>query len=140
IATINPGALHHFAISAISSPQTAGTAFSITTITAQDLNNNTVPSFTSTVTFGGTSGTTGTSAAFTAGVLSNASVTPTVAGTNLTVTVSDGSGHTGSATIATINAGALDHFVISPISSPQAAGTAFTIATITAQDVNNNTV
>jgi len=137
---ITTGAVDHFAISAISSPQTAGTAFNITTITAQDANNNTVTGFTSTVTFGGTAGVTGTSPGFTAGVLSNASVTPTVAGSNLTVTVNDGSGHTGSATIATVNPAGINHFAISAISSPQTAGTAFNITTITAQDVNNNTV
>ena len=138
--TFTAGAINHFAISAISSPQTAGTAFTISTITAQDVNNNTVTSFASTVTYGGTAGVTGTSAAFTAGVLSGASVTPTVAGSNLTVTVNDGSGHTGSATIATVNPGAINHFAISAISSPQTAGTAFNITTITAQDTNNNTV
>ena len=137
--TFTAGAINHFAISAISSPQTAGTAFTITTITAQDVNNNTVTSFTSTVTYGGTAGVTGTSAAFTAGVLTNASVTPTVAGSNLTVIATNGS-TTGTATIGTINPGALNHFAISAISSPKTAGTAFTISTITAQDANNNTV
>ena len=39
------GSLDHFAISAISSPQTAGTPFTITAITAQDAYNNTVTSF-----------------------------------------------------------------------------------------------
>ena len=49
-------------------------------------------------------------------------------------------GDTGSATIATVNPGAVNHFVISAISSPQTAGTPFTITTITAQDANSNTV
>ena len=130
----------HYVISAIASPQTAGTPFTITNITAQDVYNNTVTSFGSTVTFGGTAGVTGTSGSFSSGVLSNASVTPTVAGTGLTVTVTDAAGHTGSATIATVNPGAVNHFVISAISSPQTAGTPFTITTITAQDANSNTV
>jgi trimeric autotransporter adhesin len=137
------GAIDHFAISAISSPQTAGTAFTITTITAQDTNNNTATSFTSTVTFGGTAGVTGTSGTFTAGVLSGASVTPTVAGSGLTLTVTDSSSHTGSATITTINPGALDHFKVEKSGGgaigTQTAGTAFSLR-ITAQDVNNNTV
>ena len=66
----------HYVISAIASP-TDGTPFTITNITAQDVYNNTVTSFGSTVTFGGTSGVTGTSGSFSSGVLSNASVTPT---------------------------------------------------------------
>ena len=69
------------------------------------MNNNTATNFVSTVTYGGTAGVTGTSAAFTAGVLSGVSVTPTVAGSSLTVTVNDGSSHTGSATITTVNKG-----------------------------------
>ncbi|MGD0812821.1 MAG: Ig-like domain-containing protein [Verrucomicrobiota bacterium] len=96
------GALDHFAISAIASPQTVGVPFAIPTITAQDANGATVTGFNATVTFGGTAGVTGASGPFTSGVLSNASVTPTVEGTNETVTVSDGAGHTGSATIAAI--------------------------------------
>ena len=55
------------------------------------------------MTYGGTAGVTGTSAAFVAGVLSSASVTAPNGGNSLTVTVNDGSGHTGSQTIATIN-------------------------------------
>jgi hypothetical protein len=102
---ITPGAINHFTISAISSPQTVGTAFIITTITAQDVNNNTATNFASTVAYSGTAGITGTSGAFTLGVLNGASVTPTVAGSSLTVTVNDGAGHTGSATITTVNKG-----------------------------------
>jgi len=45
--SVTVGALHHFAFNPISSPKTAGTAFS-TTITAQDIANNTVTSFAST--------------------------------------------------------------------------------------------
>jgi hypothetical protein len=93
--------LDHFAISAIASPQTAGTAFTVATITAQDAGNHTMTNFTGTVTFGGTARVTGVSAPFTAGVLQNASVTPLVAGANLTLTVSDGFGHAGSATFNT---------------------------------------
>jgi len=45
---INAPVVHHFAVSNISSPQTAGTSFNVT-ITALDSNNNTVTSFTGTV-------------------------------------------------------------------------------------------
>ncbi|MCK9410887.1 MAG: hypothetical protein M0Q53_01210 [Prolixibacteraceae bacterium] len=134
---VNPGALDHFAISTITSPQTAGTAITGITLTAQDINNNTATSFVSTVTYSGTAGITGTSAAFTAGVLSGVSVTPTVAGTSMTFIVT-GATKTGTSTF-NVNPGAVDHFVISAISSPQTAGTAITGITITAQDINNNT-
>jgi fibronectin-binding autotransporter adhesin len=97
-----PGPVDHFEISAIASPQTVGTAITGITITAQDASNQTATSFTGTVTFGGTGGFSGTSASFTAGVLSGVSVTPTTAGDNLTLTVDDGAGHTGSTVIATI--------------------------------------
>jgi autotransporter-associated beta strand protein len=137
--TVVPGPLDHFAISTISSPQTAGTAISGITLTAQDVNNNTVTSFVATVVYSGTAGITGTSATFTAGVLSGVSVTPTVSGTALTFVVT-GSTMTGTATIATINPGALDHFAISTINSPQNAGIAITGITLTAKDINNNTV
>ncbi len=97
------GPVDHFAISPIASPQTVGTPITGITITAQDAFNATATSFTGTVTFGGTGGFSGTSGTFTDGVLTGVSVTPTVSGSDLTLTVDDGSGHTGSTTIATIN-------------------------------------
>jgi hypothetical protein len=132
------GLLDHFAISTITSPQTAGTAITGMTLTAQDAYNNTVTSFVSTVTYSGTAGITGTSASFSAGVLSSVSVTPMVAGSSDTFIVT-GSSKTGTATF-TVNPGALDHFSISTITSPQTAGTAITGMTLTAQDAYNNTV
>jgi len=135
--TVNPGALDHFAISAISSPQTAGTAITGITLTAQDVNNNTATSFTTTVAYSGTAGITGTSAAFTLGVLSGVSVTPTVAGNNLTFIVT-GSSKTGTAMIATINPGAIASYSVTA-TTPQTRGTAFPV-TVTAKDSNGNTV
>lgn len=93
-----PGPIHHFAISSIASPQTVGTAITGITITAQDTANLTATSFTGTVTFGGTAGITGTSANFVGGILGSVTVTPTVTGSNLTLAVNDGAGHTGSTT------------------------------------------
>ena len=72
------------------------------TITAQDAAGVTVEDFTGTVEFGGTGGFSGSSAKFVAGVLNDVSVTPTASGTNLTLTVDDGAGHTGSTAITTI--------------------------------------
>jgi hypothetical protein len=135
--TVNGGALHHFAIGNISSPRIAGTPFNIA-LTAQDINNNTVTSFTGTVNLTTTAGniTPVTSGAFSGGML-NQIVTVTQAGTGKTITVDDGAGHTATSNTFTVNTGAVDHFVIDTISSPQTAGTAFNI-TITAQDINNN--
>ncbi len=139
---VNPGVFDHFAISTISSPQTAGTAITGITLTAQDANNNTVTSFSGGGNHGhcysGTAGITGTSAAFTAGQLTGVSVTPTVAGSGKTFIVT-GATKTGTSTFD-VNPGTLDHFTISTITSPQTAGTAITGITLTAQDANNNTV
>ena len=134
-----PATLDHFAISGIGSSQTAGTAITGITITAQDSSNATVTAFTGTVTFGGSAGITGASANFIGGVITGLSVTPTVAGSNLKLTVS-GDSKTGEATIGTIDPGALDHFALATISSPQVVGAAFNVDTITAKDANNNTV
>ena len=132
-----PGALNKFAISTISSPQTAGTPITGITLTAQDVNNNTATNFTGTVVFSGTAGVTGTSGTFISGVLTGVSVTPTSAGSSKTIIVT-GSTKTGTATIATINPGALDHFTIAAIAN-QTVGVPFNI-TVTAQDANNNTL
>jgi hypothetical protein len=127
--TVNAGALDHF------------TVFNITTITAQDVNNNTVNSFVGTVTFGGTAGVTGTSTQFSSGVLSGAIVTPTVAGSNLTVTVNDGSSHTGTATIAIVNPGAVkaaNSTISANPASITANGTSTSTITVTEEDAYGN--
>ncbi len=136
---VNAGNVHHFAIAAISSPQTAGTAFNIM-LTAQDVSNNTVTGFTGTVNLSTTAGTISPaiSGAFVSGARTE-SVTVTQAGVGQTISVNDGSGHTGTSNTFTVNAAGLHHFAINTISSPQTAGTAFNI-TITAQDLSNNTV
>ena len=103
VVTYSSGGLNHFAISGISSPQTVGTAITGITLTALDADGYQVASFYGTVTFGGTAGVMGASAAFTAGELSGASVTPMTAGNNLTLTVSDSYGHAGSVTISEVH-------------------------------------
>jgi autotransporter-associated beta strand protein len=102
VSTDASGPVDHFVISSIGSPQTVGTPVTGITITAEDSSNATATGFTGTVTFGGTGGFSGTSAIFSEGVLSSVSVTPTVAGSDLTFTVDDGASHTGTATITTI--------------------------------------
>ncbi|MCL5036183.1 MAG: PQQ-binding-like beta-propeller repeat protein [Chloroflexi bacterium] len=135
---VNPGVLDHFGVSNISSPQTAGQAFSVT-LTAQDVYDNTVTSFTSTASLTDTTGTLSptTTAAFTAGVWTG-DLTVTGAGTNNTITVS-AEGKQGTSSQFDVNPGPLDHFDVSNIGSPQTAGQEFSV-TLTAQDANNNTV
>jgi hypothetical protein len=132
---VNPGAVDHFLISDISSPQTAGTAITGIMLTAQDLNNNTTTSFTGTVTYSGTAGITGTSASFTLGLLTGVSVTPTVAGTGMTFIVT-GPGKTGTSTF-TVNAGMATKLAYTTVPSTGTAGTAFSV-TVQSQDANGN--
>jgi len=103
-STGGPGPVASFTVSSITSPQTVGTPITGITIAALDALNNTATGFTGTVTFGGTAGVTGTSANFVAGVLSNLTVTPTLAGTSRTFTVNDGAGHSGIATFDVVTA------------------------------------
>ena len=136
---VDPGVLHHFALATISTPQTAGTAFSVS-VTAQDANNNTVTGFTGTVGFTTNAGTVAptTSDAFTSGTLTQ-SVTVTQSGTSKTVSVDDGSSHTGTSNTFDVDPGVLHHFAIGAITSPKTGTVPFNIS-ITAQDANNNTV
>jgi autotransporter-associated beta strand protein len=97
-----PGPVASFSITGVPSQVTVGNEITGITITALDANNETATSFTGTVTFGGTAGITGTSANFVEGVLTGVSVTPTAVGSDLTFTVDDGAGHTGTVTIAAI--------------------------------------
>jgi hypothetical protein len=145
--TVSPGTLDHFLVEASGGgnigTQAVGTAFTLK-ITAQDSSNNTVPSFTGTVQVTSNATLTGaplTTGSFTAGVLASQSVTITSAQAGTTLTVS-GLGKIGTSNGFTVNAGALDHFLVEASGGgaigTQAAGTAFNIK-ITAQDVSNNT-
>src|SRR5204862_6469023 len=92
--------------------QTAGTPFSLS-VTAQDLNNNTVTSFTGTVDISIDSGsvTPTTSSAFVAGVRTE-SVTVTQSGSRTITVTRTGGSETGSSGAFTVNPGALDHFLV----------------------------
>jgi hypothetical protein len=132
--TYQPGALDHFNVAA-TSPQTAGTGFTVTA-TAQDVNNNTVTSFASTVALSdaGDSGFSNPSTTAAGGVATFSNVVLHTAGSS-TITAT-GSSKTGSVTI-TVNPGALSSF---SFSSPgaQTAGTSFSL-TVTAKDAFSNT-
>ncbi len=142
------GPLDHFLVEAFGGgaipSQTAGTPFSIQ-VTAKDASNNTVTSFTGTVdvTSSGTlSAGGGTTAAFTAGVLSTHSVTITNTGSfSITATTTGGS-ETGASNLFTVGHGTLDHFLVEAAGGgaipTQSAGTPFAIQ-VMGQDAFNNT-
>ena len=135
--TANYVALDHFTFATISSPQTAGSAFSIT-ITAKDADENTVTSYAGPNTLSDSTETISptTTGSFTSGEWTG-SVTITKAQTGVTITTS-GSGKSGTSNGFDVSPAALHHFTFSTISSPQTAGAAFSI-TITAKDQYENT-
>ncbi len=134
---VTGGSLASFAFGTISSPQTAGTAFSIT-ITAYDAYGNVATNYANQATLIDSSGSispTGTSA-FINGVCT-VPVTITKTYTNDIITVSDPSGVTAKSGQFTVSPGALASFTISPISNPQKDTTSFSI-TVTAYDSSGN--
>ncbi len=141
IGPLVPGAIDHYSVSSVSSPQVAGTAFSVT-IQAQDQYNNniTTGSETINISFGKTdAGATPTSASTTNGVATINNMTMTVAQSGQSITFTGvPSGKTGTSNSFDVNAGSLHHFTFNTIAN-QTAGVAFSI-TITAKDQYNNTV
>ncbi len=140
---VTPGALDHFTFSAISTPQTAGTAITGVTITAVDANGNTVTSYVSSTTLtetaGGVGGSVTQSPVTFAGGIWSGSLTVTKSGSGVTITATGGSpSKTGTSNSFTVNPGALAKFAFATIST-QTTGTAYSI-TVTAQDANGNTV
>jgi hypothetical protein len=135
--SVTAGDLDHFDFATISSPQTAGTAFAIT-ITAKDAANNTVTSYTGRNTLSYSTGTISPNRInFSNGVWTD-DVTITTAEKEVSITTV-GDGKTGTSNNFDVTAGTLDHFEFASISTPQTAGTPFTI-TIYAKDVYENTV
>ena len=141
-----PGALASFTIDPITSPRTAGTAFTVTA-TAYDAYGNIKTDYTSGATLTSTlanspndsTPTVPTSLTWGSGTgIGAASVTAVKAQptANQTVTVTDGTVTTTSNTFAVLP-GALASFTIDPITSPRTAGTAFTV-TATAYDAYGN--
>jgi len=150
---ITSGSLNNFLVEAEGGgsilAQTAGTPFSIR-ITARDVNNNTVTSFngagnTVNITSTGTlSSGSGTTAAFTNGVLPSHSVTISNTGSfTITATRTSGGSEIGTSNSFSVNPGTLNNFLVEASGGgnilTQTAGTAFSIR-ITARDVNGNTV
>jgi hypothetical protein len=99
------GPINHFVFNTINTPQTAGSAFSVT-ITAKDAFGNTVANYGSSVGMSVSIGTinptsTGTSG-WSSGVWTG-SVTLSTAGSGITITANDGSGHTGTSNAFNVN-------------------------------------
>jgi hypothetical protein len=136
--TVPVAGMDHFEILGVGLSQTAGTAITGITITAKDVENVTLTGFTGTVIFGGTAGVSGNSASFTAGVLTDVSVTPTAAGSGKTLTVTSGS-TTGTATFD-VNPGADNKLVFTTQPGGGTAGAAWgTQPAVTVQDAFGNT-
>lgn len=134
---VSVGSLDHFVISSIST-QTAGTAFSIT-ITAKDIEDNTITSFSEQVTIGDL---TGTIAPQLSGVFSNGvrteTMTITAAKQNNQVIIA-GSNKNGTSNYFNVNPNSLDNFTLASITSPKTAGQSFSIS-IEARDLYENKV
>src|SRR5215210_1048395 len=147
--TVNPGALNNFLVEAAGggniAAQSAGTSFNVR-LTARDANNNTVTGFTGTADLSSTgtlSSGSGTTPAFTAGVLASRAVTISNTGSfTITATKTAGS-ETGTSNSFTVNPGALNNCLVEAAGggniATQTAGTSFNVK-LTARDANNNTV
>ena len=128
--------LSQFVFNTVSSPQTAGSAFSIT-IMAKASNGNTVPTYTGKPTFTVSTGTISPTLtdAFSIGIWTG-TVTVTGAGSDVKITATD-STHSGTSNSFTVNPGTANHLVVSSGFS-QVAGVAFSL-TVTAKDAYGNT-
>lgn len=97
VTALPESSVDSFAITGIPAQVPVASSVSGITITARDASNQTVTSFSGTVTYSGTAGITGTSATFSNGVLAGVSITPATTGNALTLIVTDGGGNTGTA-------------------------------------------
>jgi hypothetical protein len=141
--TVLDNDVHHYSFGTVPSPQTRGSPFPVT-ITARDVNNETLLSYTTTAGLsangagGAATMTPATTGAFTAGSWTG-NVTINTFDSNVVLTVSDGAGHTGASTAFNVGTGALHHFAWSAQPASRTMSTPVS-ATLTAQDAGNNTV
>ncbi len=111
--------VHHYALSVVASPQSAGIPF-VVTVTAQDVNNVTILGYSGvpTLTAAGTGGA-NTIAPGTAGPFTNGTWTGTVTlgtiDTNVVLAVSDGAGHTGTSNAFNVIASTVATTVVDPV-------------------------
>ena len=135
--------VHHYLVAPIASPQVRGGPFSVT-LTAKDLNNLTMASYTGTpqLSASGSGGAVAITPPVTTGFVSGVwtgNVSLNTFDDNVVVTVNDGAGHMGASNPFTVGTGMLHHLAWSPIASPQAKNVPFAV-TATAQDAGNNPV
>ncbi len=132
-----PTTLDHFTFSTVSSPQVAGTGFSVT-VTAYDASGNVKTDFTGSVSLSESNGGTVSPASLT--IVSGGQVTGSVSvskiGTGVTLGASGG-GKSGTSGSFNVNPGALNQFTIS-VPGSTTAGSSFGSVTVTAYDANNN--
>ncbi len=135
--------VHHFAFLPIGASQIRGAPFSVS-ITAQDINSATIPSYSGTASLtasgsaGGVSITPTVATGFVSGTWKG-NITANTFATNVLLKANDNLGHTGTSNAFTVGMGAVDHFAWTTIGTPKFIGTPFA-ATITALDLGNNTV
>ena len=141
--TVRDNDVHHFDINPIPSPAIRGVPFSVT-ITAKDVNDLTITTFTGTASLSAT-GTGGpvsitptTTTAFLSGVWTG-NVTVNSFASNVILTATHASGATGSSNPFNVGTGPVTRFSWNTVPAPQTAGVPFA-ATVTALDAGNNTV
>ncbi len=135
--------VEHFTVSAIGATQIRGVPFSVT-VTAKDINNVTILSYTGTAGLSASGGggadviTPAVTGAFAGGTWTG-NVTVGTYDSNVVLAVSDGAGHTAASNPFNVIVGPLHHFAWNPVASPQVKNTPIGVA-VTAQDAGNNTV
>ena len=136
-ATVRDDDAHHFALSAVGSPQKAGVPFALT-ITAMDVAGQPLTAYASTPSLSAGMLPISTVALepFANGV-SQAQVSVDALGSNVVLTVDDASGATGSSNAFAVEAGAPMTFTFGIVGGPQTANVPFA-ATITARDQFGN--
>lgn len=139
--TVEPASVHHFDFDAISSPQTAGAAFTFT-ITAKDPYGNTATSFDGVVNLTTTAGIVSPSVSgiFSSGTRTE-NVTVTLAGLGRTISADDGSGHSGTSGLFDVVPGPASKLVFGQEPTNAIAGATIAPAvTVRIEDVNGNVV
>jgi hypothetical protein len=143
IISVQDDDVHHFAIGPIASPQVRGAAFAVS-VTAQDINNATITSYSGTPALTG-KGAVGTVAvtpsnigSFVNGIWAG-TVTVNTFSTGVVLTVDDQAGHAGSSNPFEVGTSTVERFTWTAIPSPQMMDNPIA-ATITALDSGNNVV
>ncbi|MEA3186703.1 MAG: hypothetical protein QOD99_533, partial [Chthoniobacter sp.] len=140
--TIYDNELDHYSISTIASPQVRNAPFYVV-ISAKDISNVSIANFTGalTLTASGASGSvpiTPATVTLYSGTWSG-NVTIGAFDSSLKITAADSTGRSATSNSFVVGIGALHHFGLSSVASPQGASVGFPLM-ITAQDTGNNTV